>query len=225
MMPGYGRLNFFVLAYPIHGTKILGKTDRQGLSSSGVIVIDNQAEWFHKSPLEFTAVAVGPAATASCYHRRSQIRARNSVTFATPSRSGARTVQFGAFRSVLTESQLFLPLPPIVSGKSRKAACLLRRELEISPVEPPLFPAPGRSSLTARGIPQTSPIHFAPVYIVMPFRARNVQQNLAKFVISWALAFPKGNSTSTVAKLSAVAKLDRGRAFRAKRLQNIHCGR
>src|ERR1035438_5797063 len=88
MMPGYGRLNFFVLAYPIHGTKILGKTDRQGLSSSGVIVIDNQAEWFHKSPLEFTAVAVGPAATASsCYHRRSQIRARNSVTFATDRKS------------------------------------------------------------------------------------------------------------------------------------------
>jgi hypothetical protein len=59
----------------------------------------------------------------------------------------------------------------------------------------------------------------------MPFRARNVQQNLAKFVISWARAFPKGNSSSTVAKLSAVAKLDRGRAVRAKRLQNIHCGR
>src|ERR1017187_3459685 len=83
----------------------------------------------------------------------------NSVTCATPSRPGARTVQFGAFRSVLTESLLFLPLPPVAYGRSRKAACPLQTASETSPVEPPLFPVPGRSSQDARGNLQTSPIH------------------------------------------------------------------
>src|ERR1700674_1316329 len=93
-----------------------------------------------------------------------------------PSRPGVRTVQFAACRSVLTESLLSLPLPPIVFGRSRKVACLLQIASETSPAEPPLFPVPERFSPDAQGILQTSPIQLLLFSIVMPIPGRNVQQ-------------------------------------------------
>src|SRR5271156_3927768 len=78
-----------------------------------------------------------------CRHRRWQIRSEgDSAICGTLSRPGARTVPSGAFRSVLTKSLLFLPLPPIVSGRSRKVACLLQIASESYREESHLFPVP-----------------------------------------------------------------------------------
>src|SRR5258708_19689575 len=92
-----------------------------------------------------------------------------------PSRPGVRTVQFAAFRSVLTESQLSLPLPPIVFGRLRKVACLLQIASETSPAEPRLFPVPELFSPDAQGTLQTSPIQLLLLSIVMPTPGGNVQ--------------------------------------------------
>src|SRR2546430_5820147 len=107
-----------------------------------------------------------------------------------PSRPGVRTVQLAAFRSVLTESLLSLPHPPIVFGRLRKVACLLQIASETSPAEPPLFPVPEQSSPDAQGTLQTSPIQLLLLSIVMPLPGRNVQQILrfAQFVF---MIFPK----------------------------------
>src|SRR5208282_1142497 len=80
------------------------------------------------------------------------------TTCVTLSRPGARTVQFGAFRSVLTESQLSLPHPPVACGRLRKVACLLRTASAISLEEPRPFPVLEQSSRDARGNLQTLPI-------------------------------------------------------------------
>src|SRR5208283_195189 len=140
---------------------------------------------------DYTAIARRPwlrQQTASTGVVNSEPSASRAIC-ATLSRPGARTVQFGAFRSVLTESLLFLPLPPVASGRSRTVACLLQIASETSPEEPPLFPVPEQSSPDARGIPQTSPIQLLLSSIVMPLSVRNVQQNFLFLQISWALLF------------------------------------
>src|SRR5262249_47444150 len=82
----------------------------------------------------------------------------NDVTCATPSRPGARTLPSGAFRSVLTESLLFLPLPPTASGTKRTTACLLRRVSATFPGALHPSQAPGLFFPDARDTLQTSPI-------------------------------------------------------------------
>ncbi len=173
-MPGNRGTHLFVGAGQINRIKVLGQTDRQSLCSSGVILIKDYTEWFHNFPLTSPRFAAALAGTAKCCAGVIDSE-RDSVTCATLSRPGARTVQFAAFRSVLTESLLCLPLPPIVYGRLRKVACLLQTASETSLEEPPLFPVPERSSRDARGILQTSPIPLLLHSIVMPLPGRNVQ--------------------------------------------------
>src|SRR5208283_1918218 len=207
-MKGNRGTDLFVGAGQMNRFKVLGKTDRQSLCSSGVILIEDYTEWFHDFPLTSPRFAAALAATANGCTGVIDSE-RDSVTCATLSRPGARTIQFGAFRSVLTESLLSLPLPPTVSGRSRKVACLLQTASETSLEEPPLFPVPEQSSRDARGTLQTLPIQLLLPFIVMPNWRRNVQQNLLIRAISWA---------------GGVAKLHRRRPFRAESLQNIHRG-
>jgi hypothetical protein len=201
-MAGHGRANFFVLVYPIHWTKIFCETDHQGLSSSGVTVIDYQAEWFHKSPFEFIAVAVGlwlrqqAATTGVINSEREQRYLRNAFSV------GGSNGSVWSFPFCFNRISTF---PSASSSCFRQVAesCMPSsnsvRDLSsgTSPFSSSRTIFSNRSRHSSNF---TNP--FAPTYIVMPFRGRNVQQNLAKFVISWALPFPKGNSFVTVAKLS-----------------------
>src|ERR1700691_3117058 len=74
------------------------------------------------------------------------------------SRPGARTARFAACRSVSAKFLLSLPLPPVVSCRLRKAACLLQIASEIFLKATRPFPVPEQSSQDARGILQTLPI-------------------------------------------------------------------
>ena len=42
----------------MNGIEVLGKTDRQSLSSSGVILVEDYTEWLHTPP-DFTAICGG----------------------------------------------------------------------------------------------------------------------------------------------------------------------
>jgi len=67
---GNGETQFFVAAGEMNGLKMLGKTVRQKLSSSDVILIEDYSDWLHGSPILHREGAVALAATANCYHRR-----------------------------------------------------------------------------------------------------------------------------------------------------------
>src|SRR5208282_3585650 len=114
---------------------------------------------------------------------------RDSVTCATLSRPGARTVQFAAFRSVLTESLLSLPRPPVASCRLRKVVCLLQRASETSPAGPPLSLVPGQSSPDARGTLQTSPIQIAPTLYCNPDSGVKCQQIFSFVAVCRARCF------------------------------------
>ncbi len=65
-MPGNRRADVFVTASQMNRIKMFGKTDRQGLCSSGVILIEDYTEWFHTFPLTTPRFAAALAATANC---------------------------------------------------------------------------------------------------------------------------------------------------------------
>src|SRR5204862_6122957 len=69
--------------------------------------------------------------------------------------SAVRMVQLGASRSSSAGSQLFLPPVPTLSGKRKKAACLLQTMSETSLKGLLPFPAPEQFSLVAGGTLQT----------------------------------------------------------------------
>ncbi len=48
--PGNGRGELFIVARQINGIKMLGETNRQSLRSSGVILVEDYIQWFHRSP-------------------------------------------------------------------------------------------------------------------------------------------------------------------------------
>jgi hypothetical protein len=65
-MPGNRGTDIVVTAGQINRFKVLRKTDRQSLCSSGVILIEDYTEWFHKFPLTTPRFAAALAATANC---------------------------------------------------------------------------------------------------------------------------------------------------------------
>ena len=65
-MPGNRGADLFVTAGQINGIKVFGEANRQSLCSSGVILIKDYREWFHKIPLNTPQYAAALAATANC---------------------------------------------------------------------------------------------------------------------------------------------------------------
>ena len=65
-LPGNRGTDIVVTAGQINRFKVLRKTDRQSLCSSGVILIEDYTEWFHKFPLTTPRFAAALAATANC---------------------------------------------------------------------------------------------------------------------------------------------------------------
>ena len=177
-MPFYGHAHFFVSFRYVYRSKILGKTDRQSLSSSGVIVIDNQVEWFHRSPLSHRGYGVPLAATANCYHRRDRIRARAALLF-------------GYFRNALSVggsngSVWSFPFcfNRISTFPSASSNCLRQVAESCMPSSKSVrdfssgtSPFSSSSTIFSSRSRQSSNFTnpFAPVPIVMPFPRRNVQ--------------------------------------------------
>ena len=58
-MPCNRGTDLLVSAGQINRIKVLGKTDRQSLCSSGVILIKDYTEWFHTHPPDLTAIRGG----------------------------------------------------------------------------------------------------------------------------------------------------------------------
>ena len=54
-MPGNAGTDLFTSAGQMNGTNMLGKTIRQSLSNSGVIMVENYTQWLHTSPMTSTA--------------------------------------------------------------------------------------------------------------------------------------------------------------------------
>src|SRR5258706_295741 len=154
---------FVAIARQVDGREILREAGRQSLGGFSIILKKDYVDWLHTSPLLHRDKRRPWLRQQNCHHRRGQIRARKSVTCATPFRPGVRTVRFGACRSASTKFQPCLRRPPIVSGRKPTVACLLQIASTTFPVEPPLFRVPGQSSRDARGIPQTLPKPFGPI--------------------------------------------------------------
>src|ERR1035441_2594980 len=98
-MPDNRGTDFLVRASQMNGIKMLGETDRQSLCSSGVILEEDYTKWFHIDPPDVTAFARWPWLRQQTATTGVISSERDSVTCATLSRPGARTVQLGAFRS------------------------------------------------------------------------------------------------------------------------------
>jgi len=65
-IPGDRWTEFLVAAGEMNGLKVLGKTVRQKLSSSDVILIKDYTDWLHGSPILHREGRWPLAATANC---------------------------------------------------------------------------------------------------------------------------------------------------------------
>src|SRR5271157_3825858 len=129
-------------------------------------------------PPDYTAVRGGLGCDSKLLAQAFSIPSRETVTCATLSRPGARTVRLAASHSALRGSPLSLPHLPIASGKWRKVACLLQTASETCPEELPHFRVHEQSSRDARGNLRTLPIELLLLSIVMPLWMQNVQRKM-----------------------------------------------
>ena len=81
-IPGDGGTKVLVAASEMNGLKMLGKTVRQDLSGSGVILIQDYTDWFHGSPNSSPRDAVALAATEVSTTGVERLRARTALLLA-----------------------------------------------------------------------------------------------------------------------------------------------
>src|ERR1700685_4390107 len=175
-MPRNGGTNFFIPSNEVDWTEMFGKTNHQSLSSSGVGVIDNQANWFHKSPLNHRGVRGGlwlrqlTATTGVYVSEREQRYLRNAFSVG-GSNGSAWSLPF-CFSRIST-------FPSASSSCLRQVAeSCMPSSNRVRDFSSGTSPFSSSSTIFSNRSRHSSNFanHLAPVSIVMPFGAQNVQQ-------------------------------------------------